>query len=63
LENRAIYERISKNITEAEKPQMTSQYELHAGWAMHTPKRPGTRINTRAHTHKYVTLIAFLRQL
>ena len=51
-ENRAVYEIMSKNLVEPERPQITSQYDahtFHAGYSrlyartrMRTPTRPGT---------------------
>jgi hypothetical protein len=58
-ENRTLYERLSKNIVQTEKPQMTSlygAYALRAGLArlyarkrIHTPTRSGTHIEARTH--------------
>jgi hypothetical protein len=67
---------MSKNIVEAVKPQMTSQYgayalragltRLYARMSMHTPTRPGTHMHARkgkhAHTDQYVIFIAFPQQ-
>jgi hypothetical protein len=68
---------MTKNVVEAERPQMTSQngaYALRAGLArlyacmrMHTPTRPGTHMHARTHalrkhTDQYVILIAFSQQ-
>jgi hypothetical protein len=56
-ENRTVYEIMSKNMVQAEGPQMTSRhgsYALHAGRArlrastrMHTPTRSGTHTHAR----------------
>ena len=73
-ENSSVYETMSKNVVEPEKPQTTSQYEtyaLHAGLERryvlirtHMPTHPDTHMHARArtHTHKYVILTAFPRQ-
>jgi hypothetical protein len=58
LENRAVCEKMSKNVAEPERPQMTLQYgayELHAGQAW-------LHARTRANTHKYVIFIGFAWQ-
>jgi hypothetical protein len=58
-ENRTVYEIMSKNIVETEKPQMTSQCgayalrarlaRLYARMRTHTPTRPYTHMHARTH--------------
>jgi hypothetical protein len=60
-ENHTVYDIMSKNLVETEKPQMTSQYgacALHAGLArlhvlmrMHTPTRPRIHMHARTCMH------------
>ena len=59
LENRTVYEIMSKNVVETEEPQMTSQYggyalraglaRLYARTRMHTLTRPDTHMHVRTH--------------
>jgi hypothetical protein len=56
FENRAVYEIMSKNVVEPDRPQMTSKY----GAICWISKATCTR--TRAHMHKYIILIAFQQQ-
>jgi hypothetical protein len=72
-ENCTVYEIMSKNIAETERPQVTLKYgayalraglaRLYARMRMHTPTHPSTHMHARtckhAHTDQYVTLIAF----
>jgi hypothetical protein len=68
LENRVVYEIMSKNKVEPEEPQITSQYgayELHVSYAsLHTCMRmqTPTRLGTRTRAHKYVIRISFSPQ-
>jgi hypothetical protein len=58
-ENCTVYEIMSKNVVETERPQMTSQYganalraglpRLYARMRMHTPTRPGTHMYSWTH--------------
>ena len=63
-ENRTVYEIVSKNTVETEKPQMTSQYGLHALHAgltrpharmrMHTLTRSCTHMRAHTHAHAHI---------
>jgi hypothetical protein len=69
-ENRAVYEKMSKIMVEPERPQMaiwrrfacwiskTTRAQAYASVCAPTP----THARTREHTHKYVRLVACLRQ-
>ena len=64
-ENRAVYEIMSKNVVEPERPQMTI-IVVHMRCILE--KQGYARASARTHTHthtyteKYVILIAFQRQ-
>ena len=63
-ENRAIYETMSKNVVEPERPQMAIQWRV-ACWISKTTRaqrHASARAPKHTHTQKYVTLIAFSLQ-
>ena len=59
LENRAVYEIMSKNMLQLEGPQTTSQY---GAYALHSGYMRAARVNDRApgHTHKHMSFVIFI---
>jgi hypothetical protein len=62
-ENRAVYEIMSKNVVEPERPQMTI-IVAHMRCVLEKQgyARASARTHARTHTEKYVIIIAFQRQ-
>ena len=63
-ENRAVYEIMSKNVAEPERPQMTvwRRVAFYISKATHPQAHDRAHAPTTTHTQIYVLLIAFPRQ-
>ena len=61
-ENRAIYEKISKNMMEPERPQTI--WSMRFAWRIHARKHTSAPMHPHTHTHtdQYVIITAFPQQ-